>query len=527
MSSVAIDTAAPSAVRGSAKWMIATAVALGALLEVVDTSIVNVALTDMQNTLGATVSQISWVVSSYAVANVIILPLTAWLGDRFGKKRYFIFSLIAFTIASMLCGVANSLPLLIFARVLQGLGGGGLLAKAQAILFETFPKEEQAMAQGFFGAIVIAGPAIGPTLGGWIVTHINWRWIFFVNLPIGIGAVLMCLTFLPDDDTAEARPRGRIDWASIALLVAGLGGLQTMLEEGQSDEWFDSPFIVSMALMAVIGLAGFVLRQLRFKEPIVDLRLLRHRSLWAGSLLSIVVGMALYGALFAIPIFASTVMGYNSQDIGLMLLPGALVSGLMMPVVAKLLGKFDPRALLVGGALILAAAVMQVGHLTTQTGAGDLYWPLIIRSVGTVLMFLPLNMATLGPIPKRDVGAAAGFFNLTRQLGGSIGVALLTTLLARRQAFHRSVLTEKIGAIAPEAVARVQAFTATLIAKGMTPADAKARALALLDGSVNLQSAVLSFGDTFWATAMMILVTLPLVLLLGRAQKGAKIEVGH
>jgi len=241
----------------------------------------------------------------------------------------------------------------------------------------------------------------------------------------------------------------------------------------------------------------------------------------------VVVGMALYGALFAVPIFASSVMGYNSQDIGMLLLPGALASAVMMPVVAKLLGRFDPRVLLVAGALILASAVMQLGHLTTQTGANDLFWPLIVRAIGTVLMFLPLNMATLGPIPKKDVGAASGFFNLTRQLGGSIGVALLTTLLARRQSFHRSVLTEKIGAIAPDALERLQQYTGAFLAKGFNLADAKVRALALLDGTVNLQSAVLSFGDTFWATAILILVSLPLVLLLGKAAAGSKVDMGH
>ncbi len=253
---------APDADTGvSNKWLIAIAVALGALLEVVDTSIVNVALNEMQNSLGATLSEVSWVVSSYAVANVIILPMTAWLGERFGKKRYFIFSLIAFTGASVMCGLSTTLPMLIVARVLQGLGGGGLLAKAQSILFETFPKSEQAMAQGFFGAIVIAGPAIGPTLGGWIVTNVDWRWIFFVNIPIGIGAVMMCMTFLPADKRSD-RVTGSIDWAGIGLLAVGLGSLQTVLEEGQTDDWFDSPFIVKMAILAGVSLVAFVWREL-------------------------------------------------------------------------------------------------------------------------------------------------------------------------------------------------------------------------------------------------------------------------
>ena len=508
------------------KWAIAAAVALGALLEVVDTSIVNVALTDMQSSLGATLEQIGWVVSSYAVANVIILPLTAWLGDRFGKKRYFIFSLIAFTISSVLCGFATTLPMLIFARVLQGLGGGGLLAKAQSFLFETFPKEEQAMAQGFFGAIVVAGPAIGPTLGGWIVTNVNWRWIFFINIPVGIVAVIMCLTFLPKDEEGTRRPGG-IDWLSIGLLVAGLGALQTVLEEGQSDDWFESTFIRTFAVIAAAGILAFIWRQLRSKHPVVDLRVLRHRSLWSGSILSIVVGMALYGALFSVPIFAESIMHFTSQQVGMLLLPGALTSAVMMPVAAKLLGKYDARILLVIGALILAGAVLQLSHMSPQTGGDDFFWPLILRAVGTVMMFLPLSMAALGPIPKKDVSAASGFYNLTRQLGGSIGVALLTTMLARRNAFHRSILVEKLGAIAPAVVERVHQLTGVFLARGFPLADAQQKALAVLDGSVAVQASVLSFGDTFLATAVLIVITLPFVFLLGKVDRGTKVEVGH
>jgi DHA2 family multidrug resistance protein len=505
------------------KWAIAVAVALGALLEVVDTSIVNVALTDMQASLGATLSQVSWVVSSYAVANVIVLPLTAWLGHRFGKKRYFVFSLVGFTLASILCGMATTLPMLIVARVLQGLAGGGLLAKAQAILFETFPREEQAMAQGFFGIIVIAGPAIGPTLGGYLVTNVDWRWIFFINLPVGIAATLMCLASLPADGPAAPKDGG-VDWTSIALLAAGLGALQTVLEEGNSEDWFESRYITTLSVVAVASLVAFVHRQLRTDKPVVDLRVLRHRSLWAGSILSVVVGMALYGALFAIPIFAQTIMHYTSQQTGMLLLPGALASAVAMPLAAKVLGRFEARKVLVFGAGLLILAIFQLTELSPQTGEAHLFYPLLLRSFGTVFMFLPLNMATLGPIPKKDISAASGFFSLTRQLGGSVGVALLTMLLDHRQAFHRSVLVEKIAASDPSVVARVQSIAAGLAARGLDAEGARRKALAILDGAVSQQAAVLSFGDTFWATAAVILAFLPLVLLLGKGGKGTPID---
>jgi DHA2 family multidrug resistance protein len=507
------------------KWLIAVAVALGALLEIVDTSIVNVALADMQSALGATLSQITWVVSSYVVANVIILPLSAWLGERFGKKRYFVFSLIAFTGASLLCGVATSLPLLIVARVLQGLGGGGLLAKSQAILFETFPREEQPVAQGFFGAIVIAGPAIGPTLGGWIVTNSDWRWIFFINLPIGIAAVLMCLAFLPAD-APEERDSGSVDWLGIGLLAVGLGCLQTVLEEGQADDWFDSRFIVGMTVTALVGLAAFIWRELTAERPVVDLRVLRHRSLWAGSVLGVVIGVGLYGALFAIPIFTQSLLHFTPEQTGWLLAPGALASAAGMVVASKLVRRFDPRALIVVGAAVLLGALAMLMRLTAQTGTGDLLLPLVVRGAGTTLMFLPLNLATLGPLPRSEVAKGTGIFSLTRQLGGSVGVALLATLLQDRQAFHRTVLVEKLGAADPNVLARVAGLQAGLAGRGLDPTAAHAGALKLLSGSVDVQAAVMSFNDTFWLTAVLFLLSLPLVFLLGR-KAAAAVPAAH
>src|SRR5262245_9842108 len=263
MSQAAVLSAAPAAagaVRVN-KWAVAIAVSIGALMEIIDTSIVNVALTDMQASLGATLAQVSWVVSSYGIANVIILPLSAWLGIRFGKKNYFVFSLIGFTVASTLCGMATTLPMLVLARILQGLTGGGLLAKAQAILFETFPKEEQAQAQGFFGAIVIAGPALGPTLGGYLVTNVNWRWIFFINLPLGALAIALVMMFLPDDEPSQETEQ-RVDWLALMFMAVGLGSLQAFLEEGNAHDWLDSGFIVALAVAAVVGLALFVKRTL-------------------------------------------------------------------------------------------------------------------------------------------------------------------------------------------------------------------------------------------------------------------------
>lgn len=510
----------------SRRWTIAVAVSLAALIEIVDTSIVNVALTQMQASLGATLAEVGWVITSYAIANVIILPLSAWLGERFGQKRFFVFSLVAFVAASMLCGFSRTLPQLVLARVLQGLFGGGLLAKAQSILFETFPKEEQPAAQALFGVVAISGPAIGPTVGGWIVTNLDWRWIFFINLPIGIVAITMSASALMPD-RKRALVKARVDWLSLALLAAGLGSLQTLLEEGYSHGWFESRFILAMAVVATLSLIWFVQRQLETDAPVVDLRVLRYRSLAAGCLVSMAIGMGLYGAMFSVPIFAQTVLRFTAQQTGWLMFPGAIASAFSMILVSRLLRHFDPRVLIATGAMIVVGTMISLSKITPLTGTEHLFWPLIIRGFGTVLMFLPMSMAALGSIPVKDVAKATGLYNLTRQLGGSLSIAILTTVLSSRQAFHRAVLVEKVSATDPQVLARLQGMTAQFVAKGFDPVEAKRKALFLIDASVSLQASVLSFGDTFTMTAFVFIGILPLLFLLGGKSKAPVGGGGH
>jgi DHA2 family multidrug resistance protein len=520
MTASAIPLPVPAVPDKTRRWLIAISVSLGALLEIVDTSIVNVAMPQMQASLGVTLSEVGWVITSYAIANVIILPLSAWLGDTFGKKRFFVFSLISFVAASMLCGMAHSLGMLIFARVLQGLFGGGLLAKAQSFLWEIFPPEERGQAQALFGIVAIAGPAIGPTLGGYIVTNLDWRWIFYVNFPIGLLAISMATTFIPEDGPNKAT--GSVDWLSLGLMATGLGALQTFLEEGYSESWFDSAFIALCAALAAICLVLFVERQLSSKNPVVDLRVLRHRSLWAGCVASSVLGMGLYGAMFAVPIFAQGVMHYTSQQTGMLMLPGALASAFAMPVMARLLRSFEPRVLVAGGSVLVIFSLWILSRMNPQTNEEALYWPLIIRGFGTVMMFLPMSMATFGSVPVKDVSKATGTYNLSRQLGGSIGIAILTTLLSSRTAFHRSVLVEKVGASDVATAERLHMLSGAFTSKGFDPASAKSQALMVLDGSVNMQAQVMSFADSFWLVALVFLVTSPLILLLGKVKPGAK-----
>ena len=521
----AIPLAAPAP--DPKRWLIAITVSLAALLEIVDTSIVNVALNDMQAQLGATLTAIGWVIPSYSVANVIILPLSAWLGDTFGKKRYFLFSLVAFTIASMMCGMAQSLAMLIVSRVLQGIFGGGLLAKAQSILFETFPPEEQAIAQGIFGAVVIAGPTIGPVLGGYLVTNMTWRWIFFVNLPIGIAAAALTIIFLPKDPPFKGITES-VDYTSILLLAVGLGSFQTVLEEGQIEDWYSSNFIRFFTVASVVGIAAFLWRMLHSPKPLVDLRVLRYRSLWVGCILTFMVGAGLYGANFTVPVFAQNFMGLTAEQTGYMLMPGAAMSAVGMFCVTALIGrKVDARLLIVTGVSICAGTTYMMHGITPTVTRDYFFWPMLIRGFGIVMIFLPVNLSALGPLPREEIAAASGLFNLFRQMGGSIGIAVLTTLLERRIAFHRSIVVSHIDTVNPQASARIDAIAHNFVSHGVDATSAHIKALASLDGLAQLQSAVLGYADTFVMTAAVFLIMLPFVALLRRVDPGAKVSMGH
>jgi DHA2 family multidrug resistance protein len=517
--------AAKFSASGKLKWIIAITASLGAILEVIDTSIVNVALPDIQGNLGATLSEAGWVSTGYSCANVIMIPLTAWLSDRFGRKKYLLFSLVGFTLSSALCGMAPNLLVLVVARIMQGLAGGGLLAKAQALLFETFPREQQPQAQAMFGIGVIAGPALGPVLGGYLTDTIGWRWIFFINLPVGVIAVLMAIIFLPRDRPEDIK-HTTVDWAGIGLLTLGLGCFQTMLEEGQQDDWFSSNFIVVMALGSVIGIGLFIWRELTARNPAVDLRVLRYRTLAAGSVYSLVLGMGIYGVIFAIPIFVQNFLHFTATQSGVLQIVPAIGAAATMIAVGKISGKYDARILVGIGALVTVSSALFLSDINPSTSSSTLFVPLMLRSIGSVLMFLPLSLATLGDLPKNKVSAGAGFYNLTRQLGSSIGIALITLLLSHYEAIHRAFLVDRITAYNPVSLHRLQLLSGAFSHRGGDSAAAHQQALKAVDNLISAQSVLLSFADVFFYVGVVFVISLPLLLFLGKGKnKAAAAEV--
>jgi DHA2 family multidrug resistance protein len=487
-------------------------------MQVIDSSIVNVALPDMMGNLGASLDEIAWVSTGYILASVIIIPLTGWLGEFFGRKRYFVGSIVLFTVASFLCGASHSLSALVFWRIIQGLGGGALMTVSQAVLFESFPREEAGTAMALFGLGVMVGPTIGPTLGGWLTDNYGWPWIFYVNIPVGILAAAMITGYVHDPEYQKRPPS--VDYIGIGLLAVSVGSLQYLLEYGQREDWFDSRAMITLAITAVLTGAFLLWREMTTEHPVIDFRVLRHRQMWVGTLLGVVMGVGLYASVFTLPVFLQGNLRMTAQQTGIVLLPGALATAVSMAVVGKLTNRVDPRILITTGALLFAEAMFKLSRITGESGITDFFWALIFSGIGLCMMFVPLKTITLAELDLRELAQGTGLYNFFRQLGGSLGIAAIATLLSHYTAQFRAVLTEHIAVGDPGTLARLDMLTRGMIARGADAWTARQRALTLMDGELMSQASVIAYSRIYVLSALLILALIPLLLLV-RQTRGA------
>jgi len=498
--------------QGFKKWIITITVIVASLLELIDTTIVNVSLPVIQGNLGATLEDVAWVVTGYAVANVIILPMSGWLGSRFGRKQYFITSIIVFTIASFLCGNATSLNELVIFRILQGLAGGGLISTSQAILVETWPREQIGTATALFGLGAVVGPTVGPTIGGFITDHFSWRWIFYVNIPVGALAAFCAYTFINETPKEE---KGRpVDWWGIALLAVAVGSLQTILEKGESEDWFAKSYILVLTISAILGVILFIWREMSVEHPIVNFGILRHRSFAVGMFTSFVLGFGLYGSVFVFPVFCQNLLGFSAQQTGELLFPGGLCTIVMMPFIGKMLNRGIPAQFMAtGGMFLFFVFTTMLSHSTLSTGQSDVLIPLLIRGVGMALLFVPLTTLAIADLKGPELGQGTGLNNMMRQLGGSFGIAVLTTIIHIRTAVHRNNLLTNINPYNNAFTQRLNMLQQSFIAQGKSAFDALHMAYAAIEGAVIKQSLLLTYDDAYYISGLVMLFSIPLLYL--------------
>jgi DHA2 family multidrug resistance protein len=464
----------------------------------------------MMGSLGATLDQITWVSTGYIVANVIVLPVTGWMSAYFGRRRYFAGSIALFTVASILCGNSHTLVELVMFRILQGLGGGALLSTAQATLYEVFPREEYGSAMAIFGLGVMVGPTLGPTLGGWLTDTWSWPFIFYINVPFGVLAFILSLAYVRDSRYAQRV--ATVDWTGLGLLALGIGMLQTMLERGERMDWFSSREIVTYAATGATSLVLFVLHELSTAYPVIDLRILKNRQFATGCVVGGVLGVCLYATVFVLPVYLQQGLNFTANQTGLVILPGALATAATMAVMARRLGRVDTRPTAVFGAVMFSFAMWQWSHFTLQSGTGDFFWPLIVRGISMGLVFIPLNNLAVSELPMTQIGAATGLYNLTRQLGGSIGIALSANAVARFSAQARAALAAHLPANDPGVLARIDLMARGLTARGTPAAQAHEAALRALAGQVQAQAAMLAFERIFILFGVAFLLAVPLIM---------------
>ncbi|ADY51880.1 drug resistance transporter, EmrB/QacA subfamily [Pseudopedobacter saltans DSM 12145] len=494
---------------------------LCALLEIVDTTIVNVALNDMKGSLGATLTDVAWVITAYAIANVIVIPMTSWLSQQFGRRNYFAASIIIFTVSSFLCGNATNIWELVAFRFIQGMGGGALLVTAQTILTETYPPEKRSMAQAIYGMGVIVGPTLGPPLGGYIVDNFSWPYIFYINVPLGILATLMTLSLVKSPRYGAKQAAKEVDWWGMVFLIMFIGSLQFVLEHGQQDDWFEDSTILGLSILSFFGLFFFIWRELTYTKPIVNLRVLKDKNLQVGTVMSFILGFGLFGSTFIIPIYTQSILGWTATDAGMLLIPSSVMTGLMMPFIGKMIQAGVPQKYMVavGLCIFFGFSFFMYGLITNDTGSEHMFWPLIVRGIGLGLLFVPVMTLSLSTLQGKAIGEGASFTGMSRQLGGSFGIALITTFISRDSQHHRVDLIANIDATKFEVQQRIAQMQANFIGKGFSPNEALAKAYQLLDGSVTKQATILSYMDVFLYLGLLFLICVPFVLLIKQGKK--------
>lgn len=485
---------------------------LGLIMAIIDTSIVNVALTDMAGTLGASIDEISWVATGYILANVVVMPLNGWLTALFGRRKFYAVCVALFTLTSFLCGSAHNVVQLVIYRVLQGLGGGALQPTAQAILFESYPPEKRGSAMAIFGLGAMVGPAIGPTLGGWIVDNFSWPLIFYINIPIGILAFFMTLLYIRDPSYIK-RPERGADWIGLSAMTAGVASLQYVLERGQHDDWFNSPSIVVLTITAVAGIGYFIVRELRDPHPFVDLRVFGVRSFAAGNVIGVISGFGLFGLNLMLPLYFQNVLHFDAMQTGLALLPGAIATAVSMPLAGRLTRIIDARISIAFGLLLFAAGSWQMGSLNQFAGYWDIFWPRVLQGFALGFLFVPLSTTTLGSIARGGLANATGLFTLVRQLGGSLGIALLQVLEVRREDAATQELSAGVTLSNPAVAAMLNA------------APNRAQALAQLTAAVTQNAMAIGYAYAFEFSAILFVLAIPSVLLLRPPPPGGDVPI--
>lgn len=508
------------------KWIVALTVMLPTLIEIIDTSVVNVALDHIRGSLSAGIDESTWSITSYLVSNAIIIPMTGWLSRLFGRKRYLIFSISMFTLSSLLCGSAWNLQSLVFFRILQGIGGGALQPISQSILLETFPPKQHGMAMALFGIGIMFGPIVGPLLGGWITDNWSWHWIFFINIPIGILSILMCIFFIVDPPYMK-RMKMKIDYWGLGFLAIGLGCLQIVLDKGQREDWFSSGFIIWLTALSVVSLTLFIIVEFFAEHPIVNLRAFRNVTFSSGNLVMFFAFFNLFGSIVLLPIYLQTLMGYTATLAGMVLGPGGVATLIAMPIAGRLVTKVNPKGLLAFGIIVSAYSTYLMSQFNLLADFDTIIWPRIVLGVGMGFLFIPLTTLTMAGIKKEEMGNATAIYNLLRNLGGSFGVAFVTTVLARRAQIQQTNLVAHLTPFDPNYQMAAQKTSQVFEYSGLNPALADQGSLGIIYSKLLKEASMISFNDAFYILSVLMILVLPLVLIMRRAKAGGPVAGMH